>query len=133
MQEIGQKSQKKTDQKSNLKHAPIRSPCSMSPRGPSKSNTICIQKRDHSGSVPWSILIALIIVMIASTGTSEVGSNISISKLNTFDFSLVHTFMFHPTSLVPVERGHDNDQGDQNWSWSQSRTLSSWDLCCIRY
>ena len=52
MQEIGQKSQKKTDQKSNLKYAPIESPCSMPPRGPSKSNTICIRKRDQSGSAP---------------------------------------------------------------------------------
>ena len=43
---------KKTDQKSNLKYAPIGSPCSMPARGPSKSNTICIRKRDQSWSVP---------------------------------------------------------------------------------
>ena len=49
---LGKNHEKKTDQKSNLKYAPIGSPCSMPPRGPSKSNTICIRKRDHSGSVP---------------------------------------------------------------------------------
>ena len=51
MQKIGQKSQK-NDQKSHLKYAPIAFPCSMPPRGLSKSNTIRIKKRDHSGSVP---------------------------------------------------------------------------------
>ena len=30
-------------------------------------------------------------------------------------------------------RDHDNNQGDQNWSWSQSRMLSFLDTCCFIY
>ena len=37
---------------------------------------MCILKREHSVLVPWSILIALIIVRIASTGRSEPQLNI---------------------------------------------------------
>ena len=45
----------------------------------------------------------------------------------------IYIFIFNPHFACSSWRDHDNDQGDQNWSWSCSRMLSFWESCCIRY
>ena len=45
----------------------------------------------------------------------------------------IYIFMFHPHFACSSRRDHDNDQGDQNWSWYRSRMVSFGISCCIRY